>query len=47
MNRLLEKCQAILRIPAESKGANQDLKIASKRGLEVYYHLNQISDAGQ
>ncbi len=44
-HRLLEKCDAVLRIPGESKGADQDVKIASERGLKVYYHLDEIPDA--
>ena len=44
-HRLLEKCDAILRIPGASKGADQDIKIAKERGLKVYYHINEIPDA--
>lgn len=44
-HRLLEKCDAVLRIPGESKGADQDVKIATERGLKVYYHLAEIPDA--
>ncbi len=41
-HRLLEKCDAVLRIPGESKGADQDVAIAEKRGLKVYYDLDEI-----
>jgi hypothetical protein len=44
-HRLLEKCDAILRIPGASKGADQDIKIAKERGLKVYYHLDEIPNA--
>lgn len=44
-HRILEKCDAILRIEGESKGADQDVRIAKERGLKVYYHLNEIPDA--
>src|SRR3954468_13937987 len=33
--RLLEKCDAVLRLPGESKGADQDVQIARARGLKV------------
>lgn len=43
-HRLLEKCDAILRIPGASKGADMDVKIAKERGLKVYYHLDEVPD---
>lgn len=46
-HRLLEKCDAILRIPGDSKGADQDVKIAKERGLKIYFHINEIPDAKQ
>lgn len=46
-HRLLKKCDAILRISGESKGADQDVKIAKELGLKVYYDLNEIPDAEQ
>lgn len=39
---LLEKCDAVLRIPGESKGADQDVRIALEKGLKVYYNLDEI-----
>ena len=44
-HRLLTKCDAILRIAGESKGADQDIKIAKELGLKVYYDLNEIPNA--
>lgn len=44
---LLGKCDAVLRISGESKGADQDVKIARERGLTVYFHLDEIPDAEQ
>lgn len=44
-HRLLEKCDAILRIPGESKGADKDVEIAKQRGLKIYYDLNEIPHA--
>ena len=40
--RLLELCDAVLRIPGESKGADQDVRIAKERGLPVYYSLDDV-----
>ena len=44
-HRLLEKCEAILRISGASKGADTDVEIASSLGLKVYYHLDEIPNA--
>ncbi len=44
-HRLLEKCDAVLRIPGVSKGADMDVKIAKERGLMVFYNLDEIPDA--
>jgi len=35
-SRLLERCDAVLRIEGESKGADEDVRIARERGLPVY-----------
>jgi hypothetical protein len=43
--RLLERCDAVLRLPGESTGADQDVAIAQERGLPVYYELDQIPRA--
>ena len=40
--RLLTKCDAVLRIPGASKGADEDVRIAQERGLKVYYRLEDI-----
>ncbi|MEM8893224.1 MAG: DUF4406 domain-containing protein [Bacteroidota bacterium] len=44
-HRLLEKCDAVLRIPGKSSGADKDVEIALSRGLKVYYHLDEIPNA--
>jgi len=44
-HRLLTKCDAVLRIKGESKGADQDVKIAKELGLKVFYELKDIPDA--
>ncbi|MCL4638573.1 MAG: DUF4406 domain-containing protein [Olivibacter sp.] len=44
-HRLLEKCDAVLRIEGASKGADEDVRIAKERGLKIYYHIEDVSDA--
>jgi hypothetical protein len=46
-HRLLEKCDAILRIPGASKGADEDVRIAKERGLKVFYSIEEVPDANQ
>ena len=41
-HRLITKCDAILRIEGESKGADNDVKVARELGLKVYYRLEDI-----
>ncbi len=40
--RLLQHCDAVLRLPGPSTGADQDVAIAQQRGLPVYYDLDEI-----
>jgi len=44
-HRLLEKCDAVFRIKGESKGADEDVRLAMERGLKVYYNLEDVPDA--
>ncbi|MCT2564173.1 DUF4406 domain-containing protein [Chryseobacterium herbae] len=44
-HRILEKCDAVLRIEGHSKGADEDLKIARERGLTIYYNIEDIPNA--
>jgi hypothetical protein len=44
--RLLERCDAVLRIEGESKGADEDVRIARERGLPVYFRLQDVPVAG-
>jgi len=44
-HRVLAKCDAILRIEGASNGADQDVELAKKLGLKVYYDLNEIPHA--
>lgn len=43
--RLLEHCDAVLRLPGDSRGADQDVAIARERGIPVYTSLGQIPRA--
>ncbi|GGN42847.1 hypothetical protein FHR83_007147 [Actinoplanes campanulatus] len=40
--RLLAHCDAVLRLPGASAGADQDVAIAQKRGLPVYHSVSEI-----
>ncbi|WET83059.1 DUF4406 domain-containing protein [Amycolatopsis sp. QT-25] len=41
-DRLLHHCDAVLRLPGESTGADQDVAIALSRGLAVYHRVEDI-----
>lgn len=43
--RLLQICDAILRLPGDSKGADNDVRIAKERGIPVFYSLHEIISA--
>jgi hypothetical protein len=40
--RLLQHCDAVLRLEGVSKGADNDVKIAKERGIPVYYRLEDV-----
>ena len=40
--RLLEHCDAVLRLPGESTGADRDVEIARQRGLPVFHDLAEV-----
>jgi hypothetical protein len=44
--RLLQKCDAILRLKGESKGADEDVRIGRERGLQIYYNLADVPGCG-
>lgn len=46
-HRLLEKCDAILRLEGHSEGADQDVRIAKERGLKIYYSLEEVPYADE
>lgn len=41
-NRLLSRCDAVLRLPGASKGADEDVRLAKERGLAVYNGLLEV-----
>ena len=41
-HRLIERCDAILRMPGESKGADEDVRRAQARGIVVYRNLHEV-----
>ena len=43
--RLLAHCDAVLRLPGVSAGADNDVKIARTRGIPVYFSLDEIPAA--
>lgn len=44
-HRLLAHCDGVLRLPGASQGADQDVRIATERGLPVWHALEEIPDA--
>ena len=43
--RLLQHCDALLRLAGASKGAGNDVAIARARGIPVYFSLDEIPAA--
>ncbi len=41
-NRLLTRCDAVLRLPGPSKGADEDVRLARERGLPVFESLADV-----
>jgi hypothetical protein len=40
--RLLQHCDAVLRLPGDSSGADTDVAIARERGIPVYYDIAEV-----
>lgn len=40
--RLIQLCHAVLRIEGESKGADNDVRLARERGIPVYFRLEDV-----
>lgn len=41
-HRLLQHCDGVLRLPGESRGADQDVAIARERGIPVWHAVEEI-----
>jgi hypothetical protein len=41
-HRLLEHCQAILRLPGVSNGADEDVRRAKALGIAIYHSISEI-----
>jgi hypothetical protein len=41
-HRLIERCDAVLRLPGDSKGADEDVRRAHARGLPVYTRFEDV-----
>lgn len=40
--RLIERCDAVLRLSGESTGADNDVRLARERGIPVYHDVQDI-----
>ena len=41
-HRLIEQCDAVLRLEGASKGADNDVRLAHERGIPVFYDVEDI-----
>lgn len=46
-HRLLEKCDAVLRIPGDSKGADLEMEKSQQMGKIIFTDLDQVPDITQ
>ena len=44
--RLLMRCDAVLRLPGASRGADMDVARAQALGLPVYHHIDELPSRG-
>ncbi|NEI29638.1 DUF4406 domain-containing protein [Rhizobium ruizarguesonis] len=44
--RLLQLCEGVLRLPGDSKGADNDVRIARERGIPVWHRLEDVPGCG-
>lgn len=40
--RLIQICDAVLRLPGASKGAENDVRLARERGIPVYFDIREV-----
>lgn len=45
-HRLLSRCDAVLRLPGASKGADEDVRVARERGLMVFERIADVPGCG-
>jgi hypothetical protein len=45
-NRLITRCDAVLRLPGASKGADEDVRLARELGLPVFERLADVPGCG-
>ena len=45
--RLLERCDAVLRVGGESQGADLMVRLAAQRGLQIYRRLSDVPGCEQ
>jgi hypothetical protein len=44
--RLIERCDAVLRLPGDSTGADTDVRLARARGIPVYFRVEDVPGCG-
>ncbi|MET0748283.1 MAG: DUF4406 domain-containing protein [Rhizobium sp.] len=44
--RLLQMCDGVLRLPGDSKGADNDVRLAHERGIPVWTRLEDVPGCG-
>ncbi len=44
--RLLQRCDGVLRLPGDSTGADQDVAIARERGIPVWFRIEDVPGCG-
>ena len=45
-NRVLTRCNGVLRLPGTSKGADEDVRLARELGLKVWYRMEDVPGCG-
>jgi hypothetical protein len=45
-NRLLSRCDGVLRLSGASKGADEDVRLAEERGLPVWHSVTDVPGCG-
>ena len=45
-HRLLRRCDAVLRLPGASKGADEDVRVARELGLMVFERITDVPGCG-